>query len=185
MPYFLQIDDFISAFTNTYNADGNTNAATPVQITLPLVGTVNHVQKVVLRAAATTTGAYEISEGAATNGTTATATLTRPLGGSGFCSIAKFRGVQLVVSADEVTSAEVAAGSVASRVSGGYLELLSSPGDEVFFTAPFATAQPGQKSIIGFALPAAYDSASKVRVVFDTLSPRCQAEILTIADQPS
>lgn len=119
MSLLIQSRTPLQVLSTTYDAAGAPWAILPVQETELLAASntnVNLITIVPTSGTAASDQTISIAGTSITNDAACTITTTRPLGGSGVGTVSGLRAFQIILSADPATTAELNAGSVASRV---------------------------------------------------------------------
>jgi hypothetical protein len=153
MSNFARLESSLTAYSNTYDADGSGYASLPVNVNVSLGDNPgdNPTQIITIRATEETAGlivanVLEFTDAAANNGIAAALSVVRPLGGSGYANLQAVLGLSLVVTGDEKTSDEESSGNVVSRLCIGTCTGYGAVG-EIAFRLPFYVSQPGERQI--------------------------------------
>lgn len=150
MPSFIQTAPPISVFAH----DGG-NADIPFSGCVPLAASSTNVQEISIRATSGTAASAKaliFASTTTTNNAAATIAITRPLGGTGLVSLAGFRALHILLTADPLTIAETN-GTPASRTTTGEWKITAADGTTILFSGKFSITAADQVYSHSVVLP--------------------------------
>jgi len=186
----LRYTPALEAFLSSYNAAGNPGVARLTSgVTAPLGGTTGpNVNKLTFTAGPSTPGLLPSSlilESFINNGPDLDVIQGRPLGGTGYIPLGNLRGLEIKVTADPLSTAEIEAGGPEPREIRLLATLSDTAGVIIYFTEILmAVTAPGQVDFFSKYWPVAIpaDAVPKLTLYFEAFSPRGKVEVLTISE---
>ena len=171
--------------TTTYNTDGVGVAWLPTVATALLTAAGTNVQQISIRATAGTAASSKelhFSATTATNSAAATLSYVRPFGGSGLATLAQLRAIQILLTADPVTTAEIEAASTATRATSGYWTLTDTTLVTTFAKGVFEIDTAGEAYARTVILPEDLGASVKLNFYFTTFALATHLQVLTAAE---
>lgn len=179
----LRHSSALTATLKSYDETGGGVASLPIEQSLTLPGTATNVNEITIRAAAGTAATLPndllFSGTSTTNDVAATITYARPLGGSGLATMAKLRAIEIRVSADPETTAEIEAGiGPLDRTTNGTIDLTNFGVGQL----TFEVSSPREVWRFMLYRPIEATSLPALTLSFNSFSLRAKVEILTICE---
>lgn len=175
----------LRVITNTYNSAGVGQAVLPFASTELLAASNTNVNYFDIRATALTVdGSLEIvlAGDAMTDDADCDVTITRPLGGSDMATIANLRALQIHLTADEVSTAELDSGVTASRVAGLTYSLQNAAGSAVYAQGILFVSAAEEVASYSAIIPETHGADMKLVIALDVLPLKTRLQILTAAE---
>lgn len=171
--------------SNTYAANGSPVAVLPFSATELLAASATNVNYFDIRPTAEAlSGSNELSiaDDAMTDDADCDVTITRPFGGEDMATIGNLRALQIRLTADEATTAEMDAGVIGARAIGVYWRLNDGADSTTFARGYLAVAAAGEFSETCLLLPETYGADMKLSFFFDFSSLKVRLQLLTVAE---
>lgn len=185
MSLHLQSRTPLRVVSTTYAAEGAPVAMLPFSATDLIAASGTNVNYFDIRATALTVdGSLEIVLSGAdmTDDADCDVTITRPLGGEDMATIANLRALQIHLTADEVTTAELDAGSTASRVASITYNLQNAAGSTVFAQGILFVSNAEEVASYSAIIPETHGADMKLVIAIDVLPLKTRLQILTAAE---
>lgn len=184
----LKIQTPIAAFPTSFVEGGGGRSALSQSRILKLPGSASDASVITIRATSSTAaelpGTLVLAD-ALTNPDSVPLTITHKKlsGGTTFLPLAKLRALSIVLTADDLSKAEIEAGSAASRVANLEIALYSN-GDAVthFSGLLLLTSTAGQVERFDRLFPYHLGADAKIGITINSLALACKVEVFTAVE---